>query len=202
MKYISIDIETTGLDVNKCQIIEFGAIIEDSNNIMEFEELPKFHCHFKYDFYNLSPNAMEINYNKILEVNKLNLPLNHHEIDISMNVDLCYDGNDYGISWFKTHFSDWILKYYGENEIVFAGKNVSSFDLKFLENKGFFGSDLVKYRAVLDPTTVYVDWEKDKLPPSLNKCLERAKVKKKVTHNALEDAFDVIQVLRKKYNSK
>jgi DNA polymerase III epsilon subunit-like protein len=29
MKYVSIDLETTGLDEEKCQILEFGAAFED-----------------------------------------------------------------------------------------------------------------------------------------------------------------------------
>ena len=39
MKYISIDIETTGLDRDLCQVLSIGAVIEDTNNIkpLEFE---------------------------------------------------------------------------------------------------------------------------------------------------------------------
>ena len=34
MRYISIDLETTGLDSENNQIIEFGAVLEDTNNIL------------------------------------------------------------------------------------------------------------------------------------------------------------------------
>ena len=43
MKYISIDIETTGLDPENCQILSIGAVIEDTLNQLPFEELPTFH---------------------------------------------------------------------------------------------------------------------------------------------------------------
>jgi hypothetical protein len=46
---------------------------------------------------------------------------------------------------------------------------------------------------------LYVDWKADSDVPNLDKCKERAGIKGAVTHNALEDAWDVIEVLRKKY---
>jgi DNA polymerase III epsilon subunit-like protein len=42
MLYVSIDLETTGLDPNACQVIEFAAVIEDTLNPLPYEELPKF----------------------------------------------------------------------------------------------------------------------------------------------------------------
>ena len=41
MKYVSIDIETSGLDINTCQILEIGAIVEDCANRLPFDQLPK-----------------------------------------------------------------------------------------------------------------------------------------------------------------
>jgi hypothetical protein len=46
---------------------------------------------------------------------------------------------------------------------------------------------------------LYVDWKTDSDVPNLLKCKERAGINGTVTHNALEDAWDVIEVLRKKY---
>ena len=61
MKYISIDIETTGLDPSTCQILSVGAIIEDSNNIQSYEDLPKFHVAIKHDQITGSPFAINMN---------------------------------------------------------------------------------------------------------------------------------------------
>ncbi len=47
MKYLSIDIETTGLDPLKDQLLSFGAIIEDTENPLPFDEIPKFHAAIK-----------------------------------------------------------------------------------------------------------------------------------------------------------
>ena len=43
MKYISIDIETTGLDPENCQVLSIGAVIEDTNDIKPLADLPTFH---------------------------------------------------------------------------------------------------------------------------------------------------------------
>jgi hypothetical protein len=44
-----------------------------------------------------------------------------------------------------------------------------------------------------------VDWNNDKSLPNLTTCKERAGIEGVVTHDALEDAWDVIEVLRKFY---
>ena len=45
MRYLSIDLETTGLDHINHQIIEFGAVLEDTNNILPMNELPVYHAY-------------------------------------------------------------------------------------------------------------------------------------------------------------
>ena len=47
MKYVSIDIETTGINKDFCDIIEFGAIIEDTENQKSYDQSPKFHRYLK-----------------------------------------------------------------------------------------------------------------------------------------------------------
>jgi len=62
MKYISIDIETTGLDPQQNDIIEFGAIIEDSNDPKPLEELPQFQT-YVHDGNPLFGNVFALNMN-------------------------------------------------------------------------------------------------------------------------------------------
>jgi hypothetical protein len=52
---------------------------------------------------------------------------------------------------------------------------------------------------ILDPAILFVDWQEDRALPGLDDCKKRAGVSGKVTHNALEDAIDVVAVLRTKY---
>jgi hypothetical protein len=112
-----------------------------------------------------------------------------------------------------SNFFNWLAPYFSTKEnsckelelynydfvINIAGKNYASFDGKFLEKVSGW-KDLIKYRhRIIDPSILYIDWNKDENLPSLNECLKRAEIKKTVMHTALEDAWDVIQVLRKKY---
>jgi len=46
---------------------------------------------------------------------------------------------------------------------------------------------------------LFLDWETDEELPSLTNCKARAGIKGNVTHDALEDAWDVVQVLRNFY---
>jgi hypothetical protein len=41
-----------------------------------------------------------------------------------------------------------------------------------------------------------MDWKNDESLPNLQKCMDRCKIKGEVTHDALQDAIDVVQVLR------
>jgi hypothetical protein len=43
MKYVSIDIETGGLDA-RYSLLEFAAVVEDTADQLPLEELPTFHC--------------------------------------------------------------------------------------------------------------------------------------------------------------
>jgi hypothetical protein len=80
-----------------------------------------------------------------------------------------------------------------------AGKNFGTFDKPFLENLPWW-QKLIKVRQrLLDPSILYVDWENDETLPNLDGCKERANIKGLVTHDCLEDAWDVVLTLRNKY---
>jgi hypothetical protein len=80
-----------------------------------------------------------------------------------------------------------------------AGKNFGTFDKLFLQELPWWKKLIRTRQRVLDPAILMVDWVNDKSLPNLTVCKERAGVKGIVTHNALEDAWDVIEVLRKFY---
>ena len=65
------------------------------------------------------------------------------------------------------------------------------------EQTKLFNSVKVSHRF-LDPTTLYTDFSKER-PPGLQECLDKAGIEKKVKHTSLEDAWDVINLLRKFY---
>jgi hypothetical protein len=80
-----------------------------------------------------------------------------------------------------------------------AGKNFHSGDQTYIERlprwKQIFR---IRHRHI-DPSVLFVDWKNDESMPGLGKCKERAKVDGIVTHDALEDAWDVVQLLRTQY---
>jgi DNA polymerase III epsilon subunit-like protein len=204
MKYVSLDIETTGLSRQDCQIIEFGAIIENTNNILDYEDMPKFHCYFKHDRYNFEPNALKMNAEKIhiiqtIEEFDINTS-NESGMNDSKITNLCFSAKKlYDKNYFENMFVSWLKKFYGDKKnINLAGKNVATFDLDFLVQKNLLSKKIFKSR-VIDPAILFIDWKNDKALPSLDECLERSGLNKSVSHNALEDAFDVIKILRTKY---
>lgn len=73
MKYISIDIETTGLNPETCDVLEVGAYLEDTTNPLPREELPFWHRYIWKENYRGEPFALAMNVNifkKILEQRK------------------------------------------------------------------------------------------------------------------------------------
>jgi len=83
--------------------------------------------------------------------------------------------------------------------VSMAGKNFATFDRLFLNRlKGFKGFIKMNQR-ILDPAILYVDWKEDSTLPNLKLCKERAGIEGVVTHKAVEDAWDVIEILRAKY---
>ncbi len=207
MKYISVDIETTGLFPEEHQIIEFGAIIEDSNDPKSYEESKKFRRIL------LSSDG---NYQFTSYAAKINAGLIETISDIENGKGVSFDNNPnlsqgaYPIEQLLPDFKIWLLANgFKENskglvEIVAAGKNFASFDRKFIENSsGRFSmeSQGLKFsHRSLDPSGYYIDWKNDVVPPSTETCKSRADIAGEVKHNALADAWDVIELLRKQYS--
>jgi oligoribonuclease (3'-5' exoribonuclease) len=180
-KYVSIDIETLGLDSEYSDIIEFGAVLDDFST--PFQDLPRFHCYITkdYDKYQGEAYAMSMHADILRRIAKRSDGYTYVSSD-------CLDEN----------FSVW-LKQNGVDEIVVVGKNFATFDLKFLQKIGF-GKFSNIHRRILDLGSMFYT-PKDKVPPNLEECLRRSGVEKKVNHTAVEDALDVVSCIRYKYCS-
>ena len=79
MKYLSIDVETTGIDPEFNQILSIGIIIEDSTNPLPYEQVPKFHCAIKYDEVYGSLFALNMNKELISSINSYMIAKNDTE---------------------------------------------------------------------------------------------------------------------------
>lgn len=203
MKYFSIDIETTGLDFDKNQIIEFGAIFEDPNEQLSFEEIPKFKRIIKHKNYTGSAVAINMNARIFKILGEYDMTKNSEKEKFAKLHNIISPNE------LMDDFYNFVFECYQKQNlpipqagINIAGKNFSGFDNRFIEKlKNDYGMNFsLKFKnRVADPAILYVDWFKDEALPGLGDCKAKAGVDGIVTHDAIEDAWDVIQVLRKKY---
>jgi oligoribonuclease (3'-5' exoribonuclease) len=179
-KYVSIDIETLGLDSEYCDVIEVGAVLDDLKTPLD--ELPQYHCYLTKDDnrYRGEIYAMMMNAAIIERIAKRTPHYTYMPAD-----------------YLDESFADW-LKTYGVKEAVVAGKNFATFDMKFL-SKLNFGTTFKIHRRILDVGSMFYDPFNDDVPPNLEECLKRSGIDKKVNHLAVEDALDVVRCIRYKY---
>ena len=222
MKYISIDIETTGLDPEKHQILSVAAIIENTEEKLPFDTIPKFNVAIKHKEVVGSLAAMNINADLINTIAHYQATESQDEKNDLVNITgmQFLDENNVAEAFFDFLFinnmcdfdpANFPIKYVNGKTIpvltsstkptliTVAGKNFASFDKRFLERLPRWQQAIRIRQRILDPAVLYIDWEKDKTLPNLNTCKQRAGIAGDVTHTALEDAWDVIQILRKFY---
>lgn len=206
MKYISIDIETSGLNPETCQILSFGAIIEDTENPKSFEESPKFYKVVKHDYIQGEPFALNLNKDLIEEIKEgvsKDLIESHDFLDsfwdfLGVNDALSQNPLEGHVKNVDGKIIP-ARNMWSKERLKVAGKNFSGFDKLFIEKIPNFSKIFSFHQRVLDPATLFVDFKGDEWLPNLKTCKERAGIEGEVTHNALQDAWDVIQVLRIRY---
>lgn len=192
MKYTSIDIETTGLDPENCDIIEFAAVVDDLRVQRPIEELPKFQTFILKEQYTGSAFALAMH----CEIFKQLARWQEIGIEICRIEDLMAN-----FATFLTTQAGYKLADNGEIPVVVAGKNFSNFDLNFLKKIPNFEESAVKFfHRTLDPCTLYLDPRIDTEPPSTKSCIERAGIDfEGKEHRALDDALAVINLIRNKF---
>lgn len=195
MKYVSLDIETTGLNDETCQILSIGAVIEDTNNPLPLNEMPRFHCIIPHKTVYGETFAIKMNDYLISLIESYN----HHS-----NKEVAIEAASKMEAFFcpRSEVVKRLFEFFTKNglkgKVTVAGKNFTGFDLKFLSRLP--GWEFINlHRRVIDPAPLFVNWLEDIEMPDLNTCKVRAGVAGEVTHNALEDAYDVVKVLRTKY---
>lgn len=199
MKYVVIDVETSGTDPDHCQILEIGAVIEDTANILPIEEIPKFKCIINHPYY--LGNAFAINMNaRIFDILADKSKHSEHSVVVPAQVTqlfcLWIQNEYFGKSLSPSHYTQGLEL---EEPINIAGKNFGVFDKLFLDKLPNWQQTIKCNRRFIDPAVLFVDWKHDVALPDLNQCLERANIERKVTHNALEDSIDTLLCLRAKY---
>ncbi len=193
MKFASIDIETTGLDSETCDIVEFGAVLDDTSNEQLVSELPRFHAYMVKERYRGEPYALSMH------------PAIFKRI-ATREPGFMYVKPDA----LAMHFMNFLIQNgYGKRDsegtiampvsLIAAGKNFGSFDLQFLKKLDNWTSFVKVAHRCVDPCMLFARSDDQRLP-DMKTCLERAGLPGQVDHTAVSDAEQVVRLLRKAWN--
>jgi hypothetical protein len=192
MRFVAIDLETTGLEPGRDDILQIGVVLFDF--ITPEEELPRWECVIAHERIAGHPVALAMNAKLIEQIANCE---RHPGVQF-------YDTCEVAYTKLGMFLSDNGLRRRSDQKIhlVVAGKNAAGFDLPFLnapQNGGptWRANFAVKHR-VFDVGSLYFQ-HGDAGPPNLKTCLERAGRTKEVEHTAVADALDVVRLLRFKY---
>lgn len=199
MTLVHLDLETTGLDPHKNQIIEVGMIIDDlCENVEDFEQrqpierLPRFHCYVKHELYHIDAHCLGLHEAMWPKVNKEGLI----PTAVKKQIAKFLSENGYGNSHKPAH---------GQAKVVFCGKNVGSFDLQFLKAAGVLdylrGVGISTAHRTVDVGTLWANLA-DSIPPDLKECCRRAGLGDVVVpHTALGDCELTVRCVRAHYRA-
>jgi len=191
MIFVSLDLETTGLDPKTDQILMVGAVIEDTDHPeVPVEDLPHFVCYVRHDRYEGGAFALSLN-NWILSI-LAGRAENYNNVPIYRQ--WWTSDRETGKDWVSQFFAFLNEHFDKDQKIVLAGKNVASFDYQFLPS----GLQKRFLHRFIDPGSVFINWYVDR-PLSLDDLKTELDIDGEVAHDALEDARDVVRVLRKSY---
>ncbi|MBF9223752.1 3'-5' exonuclease family protein [Hymenobacter ruricola] len=189
MRYVSLDLETSGSHPQRHQVLELAAVIEDSRHPRPLPELPAFRRVVRHPEYVGSAGALALNARLLQELARQD-----------PNPELCTPAE------LLPQLREFLLAHgfradaTGCVAVTMAGKNIGVFDLGFLKALPGYGQAVRAEPAMLDPAAFYLNWHKDSRLPSMSICKARARFPdREVAHEALADALDVVRLLRPFY---
>jgi len=175
----SVDIETTGLNPERNQVLEIGvARGEIYNNSL----LDIWHCYVDHDELCANPFALNMNRDLLQEMYELRKTNPSKLIPPDRVFPL---------------FKEWLTSICEPNptRLMACGRNFNGFDLQFLKRLGFV--NLFRHR-VIDPTVLHMR-RGDEYPPSLEEAAKRAGLLPKEEHRAIPDAIQSIACVRRHF---
>lgn len=202
MKYVSIDLETTGTNDEIHQVIEIGAVVDDLENPKMLSELPEFHTYVEHDTYNVDGYCLGMHSDTgIFE------KLSEYGGEKSENVV----GEEQAIAdlnAFIRHYLE-LGGWPGESRghLNVCCHNFTVFDFRFLRRAMDRHYEDEKNRSTIwdvnrirpfDPCQFYMEPGDEKVP-STRTAMERAGMEPSVEHTAVADAKDMIEMTRRHY---
>jgi DNA polymerase III epsilon subunit-like protein len=231
MIYCSIDLETTGLNAEKYQILTFSGILENTEKKLSLEQCPKINIYILRDEIIGSPFAINMNSRIIASISRYqNLKTDEEKDGLRESLGCVFlypqavpyyfyvwilvhqegrkeyefhldpkNWKDHKLTEIQIRTISSLRETVGPLTINVAGKNFATFDKKFIDQIEKF-YHFVRFRQrVLDPSVLFTNWKSDLTLPDLTVCKERAGLDPFVSHDSLDDAWDVIQLFRKVY---
>jgi DNA polymerase III epsilon subunit-like protein len=202
MKYVSIDIETSGLDPSVHSILEFAAVAADTERPGERETFLALIVPDDMEKIVVGPFTalLHVRLWKALEAFKKR----GQSTGINIFDDKSRSGCLY-VSELGRAFRKWVIDCFGDTgaapKITAAGKNVATFDLPFLKAHTNIHKEVVIRHRTLDVTShFYIPG--DECLPDMNNCLLRAGINKQTDHTALGDALNVCDLVDHVFSKK
>jgi len=206
--YVSIDIETTGWDKQKSQVLEIAAII-DIDFTTPVDQLPSVRLLIDNDPISYSePYAMSMHPELLRDIAD---SLHNSRDEYPDTAEICKPNinfKTFNASQASTYltqvFKMWNTQYNSNHKrLIAAGKNFASFDLSIMENQGIwsreeFGVDGCFLHRYYDVGNFYA--KEFGYPPSLDEVNNKLG-REKVSHKALDDCKDVIYAIRHHFRS-
>lgn len=197
--YVSVDLETTGLQKG-VHVLQVAAVYDDLKTPVA--ELPKFNLAIKYDTFTVAePFALFLNAKLIEKIAKAKAD----DMFVRPAKEVC-EAFCAWLSTFKPELEAYDDKFATKmkGKICFAGKNVAAADVPWLEglmlDTGMdkdFGK--LKIHRTLDVGSMYYpDFGFNASLSDINKLSSRPEV----SHDALDDALDVVVAIRNKLGIK
>ena len=185
--YIALDIETTGLE-DGSQVLQVAAIFDDWKKPVKELDARSFLVDNSDEIYNgrLEPFALAMNAWIFEAIGDEKRAKSTHII--------------YKTPKARSVFREFLLECYdklGGKSLTFAGKNIGEFDLKHLRINGFFEGiprGVISHRNI-DIGALYLP-EFGYVPTQVE--INKLTGRKEVTHDALDDATDVVCAIRTK----
>jgi DNA polymerase III alpha subunit (gram-positive type) len=192
--YVSIDIETTGLDEDLCMVLEVGAVIDDWTSPVE--DLPTFRCYVDNgDQIQGSPYALSMHPKILRYIATDGTSGEEGEEPIDILEPDCIAGL----------FRVWLESngiHPDKRHITPAGKNFSSFDRQFLKKLPNWIEHVKMQHRAIDPGNLFWNPIVDTHGlPDTKTCMERAGIPGEVAHTAVEDAIVVVRLVRNWFDS-
>lgn len=188
MNLVSFDLETLGLDPATCDVLQLAMVLESTKESRPVEELPFFVGYVAAKNYRGEPFAMSMHAPVLHRIATGTSPRHVFGRDIPPNGAVHVASDLTGLC---AAADAWLDEHFGRARVTAAGKNLGRFDFRFLPDR--FTSRF--HHRLIDPGSVFVDWSEDHLP-SLDELMMRLGVGTPVQHDALDDARDVVRVLR------